>query len=90
MKKLKIKNTTGISNDTEIFIDNIKLDNVTDIEIDKMSIGKFITVKLTLDMSIIDIETEDFLIETIYGGKDICFPNCKGCESKIPSIQGCR
>ena len=91
MSILNIKNDTGISNDTKVSIDNIEIQNlITDIDISPMKKDSLISVKLTVDMAFIDIETEDFVLNLVYGGKDICTKNCKGCESRIPSIQGCR
>lgn len=70
---LKIKNTTGISNDTEITVDDKKLAGVCEIEIEPIVIGNFITSHLKVETNFLDIETDKFTIETI----DVMRAKCK-------------
>jgi len=90
MSKLKIANNTGLTNDTIISIDDIQLDCVTEITIKPLKPNKLIIADVTIDLTLLNIETKEFVFNAVYGEKDFCTPNCKGCESGIPSIQGCR
>lgn len=93
MNNIKIKNTTGMSNDTKVFVDGKSLDGITQIDIHPIKINEAIKATITIDLLNLlnmEIESKDITYNIIYGEKDICTPNCKGCESGIPSIQGCR
>lgn len=69
---LGIKNTTGISNDTEITVDGEKLAGVCEVSIEPIVLGNFITAHLKVETNFLDIETDKFTIETIDTAREKC------------------
>lgn len=87
--KLKIKNNTGFSNDTEITVDDEPLAGVMSIEFKPIVQDSYIITHLKIESNFLDIETDKFTLEVI----DITREKCEwditskeistGCGSKF-------